>query len=290
VPRLRTRFILLSATVALIVFAVVCAAFFDQRSIILGRRNSPKPKTREKITPPVASVPSVAYLIEEQDGIEVVYSGQDYPVKTYHGPIQAATADPSELDRYWPILAHEFLIYPPSLIKRTRLKRIVLCRDLSFAGQVRTAIPDYEHDTLYLDVVRGAHSRTYQGLVIHHEFFHVVDYQDDGQVYSDERWARLNPATFRYGNGGVAMQGNAFSSLATDRAGFLTTYATSGVEEDKAEIFAHLMTEYVEVTNRAARDDVLARKMTTMKALLKTFCSEIDDAFWTRVSRRQIFQ
>jgi hypothetical protein len=286
VRRVRVWTMVLSATVSLILFTVVCVALFDRRSINYVRGKPPEPPTRERTATSGSNMPSVALRIEEQYGIQVVYSGQRYPVKTYYGPIQATAANSSELDSYSAILAHEFLIYPSNLIKRVRLKRIVLCRGLSYGGQVRSAIPDYEHDTLYLDVERGAYSRVYQSLVIHHEFFHVVDYQDDGQVYSDAQWARLNSATFRYGNGGVAMQGDALSSLATDRVGFLTNYATSGVEEDKAEMFAHMMTEYAEVVKRASTDDVLRRKMVAMKKLLKSFCAEIDDSFWKRVSGR----
>jgi hypothetical protein len=227
----------------------------------------------------------LAGLIGEKYGLPVVWKDHEYPVKTYHGLIEATNAKTNDIDRYAPILAQEFLIYPPSFIKRSRLKRIVLCSGLSFAGQLRSAIPDFEHDTLYLDVSRSEYDR-YQALVIHHEFFHVIDYRDDGQVYSDERWARLNPQAFRYGTGGVHMQGDPLSSLPTDRAGFLTTYATSGVEEDKAEMFAHMMVEYATVSERAARDKVVGDKVLAMRRLLKDFCSEVDESFWDGISRR----
>ena len=58
-------------------------------------------------------------------------------MKTYYGPIQAIDAAPSELDGCSAIVRHEFLIYPPSLIKRASSKRVVLCRRFSFASQVR---------------------------------------------------------------------------------------------------------------------------------------------------------
>ena len=57
------------------------------------------------------------------------------------------------------------------------------------------------------------YSRTYQRHAFHHEFFHIIDYRDDGQVYSDSRWARLNPQTFRYGDGGAKMQADPLSGL-----------------------------------------------------------------------------
>ena len=227
----------------------------------------------------------MARLIEEKYAIQVI-KDQEYPVKTYHGLILATNAEASQLDRYFSTFGQEFLIYPPSLFRQSRLKRIVLCRGLSFAGQDRAAVPDYEHDALYYDVVSGDYSRVYQRHAIHHEFFHVIDYKDDGQVYSDARWAHLNPETFRYGDGGAKMQGDPSSGLLREIPGFLTAYATSGVEEDKAEMFAYMITDYAVVEKRAVMDTVIRQKMSAMRRLLESFCPEMDQTFWDQVSRR----
>jgi Putative zinc-binding metallo-peptidase len=229
---------------------------------------------------------SVAQLIREKYAIQVV-EDEDYPVTTYHGLIAASNAEARELKFYYLNIASDFLLYPSGVVKQSRLKRIVLCRGLSFAGQSRAAVPDFEHDTLYYDVVCGAYSRNYQRHAIHHEFFHIIDYRDDGEVYSDESWARLNPQTFRYGDGGAKMQGNPLSGLPREIPEFLTTYATSGVEEDKAEMFAYMMTDYAGVAKRADTDAVIREKMAAMKRLLEKFCSEIDQTFWDGVSGRQ---
>jgi hypothetical protein len=224
-------------------------------------------------------------MIEQKYGIHVALD-QGYPVKTYHGLIAASNADLRELEIYSSMIAPEFLRYPPGLVLASRLKRIVLCRGLSFAGENRGAIPDFEHDTLYYDVECGSYSSVYQRHTIHHEFFHIIDYQDDGEVYSDERWARLNPKTFRYGEGGAKMQNDPRSGLLREIPGFLTGYATSGVEEDKAEMFAYMITDYAVVEKRALTDSVIRNKMVAMKSLLASFCSEMDQAFWDEVSRR----
>jgi hypothetical protein len=232
------------------------------------------------------NIESVARAIEKKYGVEVAWKNQKYPVKTYHGPIGGANASTTALDRYSTILAHEFLLYPPDFIRRSRLKQIVLCRGLSFDGQDRTAVPDFEHDTLYLDVVRGEHSRIYQRNVIHHDFFHIIDYRDDGELGSDKPWQSLNPEAFRYGNGGERMQDDPLSGLSSDRPGFLTRYATSAVGEDKAELFSHLMTEYAVVAQRAAEDRIIREKVSLLKARLAKYCPALDDAFWNQVSRR----
>ena len=60
-------------------------------------------------------------------------------------------------------------------------------------------------------------------------------------------------------------------------------YVTSGIEEDKAEMFAHMMIEFAVVAERASTDQVVQRKLTAMRELLESFCAENYDAVWTRV-------
>jgi len=232
-----------------------------------------------------AQVESVAQL-EKKFGIEVVLEKEPFPVANDHGPIAGQDATLAEVERYLPLLLFEFGAYPPELVKRTKLKRIVLCKRLSFAGQFRNAIPDYQHDTLYLEVVRGMASPGYMRRVIHHEFFHIIDWKDDGLVYRDDAWGKLNPKGFRYGTGGKNAQGDATMSLLTDEfPGFLTKYATTGVEEDKAELYAHMLVDPKLVRQRVAADEILAAKCERMQQLLSRFCKQVDAEFWERMSK-----
>lgn len=220
--------------------------------------------------------------------IEIVTADTRFPVKTTHGKIDGNSADKKALESYTALFAPEFGLYPPDLVKKSQLKRVVLCKDLSFADQRRNAIPDYEHDTLYLDVGRGTYSKPYLRKVIHHEFFHIIDYRDDGSVYTDERWSALNPAKFQYGNGGQNAQALRETSVLTDKfPGFLNHYSTTGVEEDKAEVFANLIIEPAYVEDRAKTDPVLKAKIQRMKELLIKFCPEMKDAFWEKVKEIQ---
>jgi hypothetical protein len=123
--------------------------------------------------------------------------------------------------------------------------------------------------------------------VIHHEFFHIIDYQDDGEVYRDDAWASLNPDGFRYGTGGKDMQDDHGAGVWDDSLrGVLNRYSTAGVEEDKAEIFAYMITAYQAVERRAANDPVLFAKTETMRDLVARFCSEAGPDFWDLVAER----
>lgn len=230
------------------------------------------------------SPPSDLAKLAASYDLQISTSDLHFPVETAHGQIDGTPATEADLLAYTRLFVPEFSLYPTDLIRRSRLQRIVLCTDLAFAGQRRNAIPDFEHDTLYLDVRRGSHNPAYLRKVIHHEFFHIVDYLDDGSLYQDPNWAALNPPDFRYGDGGRNAQDLKETSVLTDRfPGFLNHYSTTAVEEDKAELFANLLVDPDHVERRAADDPVLDSKVDRLHALLLQFCPSLDDAFWNRV-------
>jgi hypothetical protein len=221
-------------------------------------------------------------------GIELVTRSPSFPVLLRTGTIDGEEASLAEIDSFVRVFAAEWTLYPPDLVRRTGLKKVVFCRRLAFEKQARTGIPDFENDILYLDVTRGRANDAYVRKVIHHEFFHIVDLRDDGQLYEDERWARLNPAGFRYGAGGAKAQHDPTVSITgRDEPGFVNRYAMSGVEEDKAEVFAHLMVEPRQMAARAKADAFVRAKVERMRELLAAFSPRMDDRFWDDIAKRE---
>lgn len=242
------------------------------------------PDPSRAVADPPAPPREALDAISRRYQIAVEPIGAEFTVETRHGPITGRPASEKELAAYVPLFFDEFSIYPAEFVRRSRLERIVLCVGLAFDGQRRSAIPDYEHDTLYLDATRERRDPRYLRKVIHHECFHVVDYRDDGEVYRDDGWLALHPKGFQYGTGGRNAQGQAGTSLLTDKyPGFLNHYSTTGVEEDKAELFANLIVEPAHVAARMKADPVIAAKVERMKTLLAEFCPELDEAFWERI-------
>jgi hypothetical protein len=238
-----------------------------------------------RLTPLRGAVQSACAELARRDGIEIVALEPRFPVGTTYGKIVGGAASTDESDRYAVLFVREFGLYPPSLIGRCKLKRVVFCKDLAFDGQLRGAIPDFEHDTLYLDVLRGGYDRLYLCKVLHHEFFHIIDYRDDGRLYEDKAWAALNPPGFKYGTGGKHAQKIASARELTDKfPGFLNYYATTGVEEDKAEAFANLIVDSAYVAERVRSDPVLGAKVQALKRSLAKFCPEVDESFWTKAA------
>lgn len=227
-----------------------------------------------------------AEVVAKSYSLELVHRAPVFPVKTRYGEITGKAAEAMALDKYAGMFAAEFAIYPAEFVKKSKLKRVVFCADLAFAGQRRTAIPDFEHDTLYLDVARGSDKKYYRHKVLHHEFFHIIDLRDDGKLYQDERWVSLNPAGFKYGSGGKNAQNNSDTSVLTDKyPGFLNHYCTTGVEEDKAELFANMIVETEYIAKRVATDAVLKSKVERMKELMAKYCQEMTEEFWTKAGK-----
>ncbi len=229
----------------------------------------------------LAEEPAVDFRsLAEKLGIEIETGGFLSPVRTRYGQITLMPADRDSLEMYQPLLCVEFAIYSPSLLARAGLKRIVLCEQLAFAGQLRNAVPDFESGTLYLEVKRGQHNSPYLRRVMHHDFFHMIDYRDDGSLYQDEQWCKLNPKDFKYGKGGQTAQDIANTAALSDRyPGFLNHYSTTGVEEDKAEIFAWMIVEPETMKDRQS-DPTLAAKMERIRHLMQVFSEDADDRFW----------
>ncbi len=227
------------------------------------------------------SSPSDFESVAKKYELEIVSAAPMFPAKTSWGLIEGTAAEAADLKRYESLFCQEFKLYPKSFVAKSRLRRVVLCQNLMFAGQRRYAIPDFEHDAYYLDVGTSEQSAIYLRKVIHHDFFHLVDYRDDGLLYEDERWKELNPVDFKYGTGGAAALGIANTGELTDKfPGFLNHYSTTGVEEDKAEVFAHLIVSSHIVASRIESDPVLSEKVARIKALVHAFCSDMDESFW----------
>jgi hypothetical protein len=237
------------------------------------------------LLPGFASAEPDLAAIAKKYKLEIVTKEPKFPVKTAHGAIDGAEAAAGDIESYSVIFAFEWSLYPTELVKKTQLKRVVFCKNLSFASQHRTAVPDFEHDTLYFDVARGRQDERYVRKVIHHEFFHIIDLRDDGKLYEDERWVALNPEGFKYGKGGAKLQDDASVTNPIDQPGFLNRYAASGVEEDKAELFAHMMVEPKKVAERAEKDKYIRMKVERMQELLAEFTRSVDQDFWVAVEK-----
>ncbi|MCC6408177.1 MAG: hypothetical protein IT453_13525 [Planctomycetes bacterium] len=189
------------------------------------------------------------------------------------GDVRFEAAHPDDVARFAFWLADEWSDYPRCWIETARLEAVVFCSELRWDVQPRASIPVFDAGLLYFDVALGAEQESYVRRVVHHEFFHSFDRFDDGELWTDEHWSALNPRGFTYGGGGVTRQHEPSTSLLeTATTGFVDDYATSGVEEDKAELFAVLMCSPDAIRPRLAGDPYLLAKWRRLLELVATPC------------------
>ncbi|MHC4938343.1 MAG: putative zinc-binding metallopeptidase [Planctomycetota bacterium] len=221
--------------------------------------------------------------LRERYGIRVLVQEKKYERNTLHGKLAYGEADKKSVQRYARILAEEFARYPKEFVRRSGLRALVLCGGLMFNGQKRAALPDRGRWVVIYDVTAAPRQPAYARHVIHHEYFHLIDWVGSSWKWRIPQWKKLNAQGFKYGKGGRTMQhDNTAWSLATGTKGFLNRYSQSSVSEDMAEVFAFLMTRPKEVARRAEQDEILKAKVRVMKSHLHLFNETMDSAFWKR--------
>ena len=249
------------------------------------------------------------YSIDVTVPSEPVFAGLEHG--QYLTSIEGQPATSEEAIWYIPLFAEEFGLYPPLLVHKTELTRVVLCGELfrsqkpkpgmervnvgyaldceplSFVHAPCGGIPDGGNGVLYLSVTWERDDEDYVRKLIHHEFYHCVQRRQFGG-FGDRGWAALNSPGFAYGPGGVAVNHGPDQTFWVMPAeewgnGFLNQYSMSAPEEDQAEIFAHLLIEPARLEARLRVDDILRSKVERLKASLERFCRDMDEGFWRRV-------
>ena len=223
--------------------------------------------------------------LRERYGIRIVVQRTAYRRITLHGTLCYEQPGAIALKRFAKLLRDEFSIYPPAFIKRSGLRQIVLCSKLTFGGQTRSALPDRARAALVYDVGAGLTRPDYVRHVIHHEFFHIVDWSGRSWTWRIPEWIRSNAKGFKYGKGGKSLQHDTGSwDPKTGNDGFLNRYSRSSVAEDMAEVYAFLVTRPKLVATRTKTDAVLKVKVQLMKRHLQWYSPTMSEEFWKRAA------
>ena len=227
-------------------------------------------------TPRSPALREIAAALHRDRRVTLLHADAPFVIDLPNGEISAQPPDESDALKASVIVADELSLLPRSFIENIGLWRVVLCAHLSEDGIAIPSLPNYRR-TLIIDVADA--SPSYLRRLVQHEVFHFFDLADDGVVLADEAWATLNEAGFKYGNGGRSMR-NPGATTVTDTRGFVTGYATSSIEEDKAEVFAFAMTAPAVLIGR---DKIVAKKTVRIKELLAAFEPQLDALFWRRL-------
>lgn len=231
---------------------------------------------------PKANIDALAAKLESRYSIRVSY--ERIPQFTWKLDYQTAnSSDFPDLLFYLQLFCEEFSKYPPSFVRRTRLSEVVLVKNLAWQGAQRGAIPDFLKEILVLNFEGSSYKNDYLRHIVHHEYYHLIEQELNGDAYwKDPKWAAFNETAFKYGSGGRYARGSNMFAMTHPAKGFVNLYSASGLEEDKAEIFACLFMneEYQRIQPWTRSDPILAAKIRYMKNFMLGIDSGIRQDFW----------
>lgn len=190
-------------------------------------------------------------------------------VKVISYKLDCAPSSEEDLDMYLPIFFMEWCLYPKSFIKQSKLKHVIFVNNIQFTTpfftQYRAGCPE-TNETESLVLSTQERNFLYIRIVLHHEFFHYIDWIDDFS-YEDEEWEKLNTPGFKYGKGGEYER--EWIKLDPDVKGFINHYSTSALEEDRAEIYQYLIGCPDEALNN--KDEIVQQKAKRIKNFIMNF-------------------
>lgn len=185
------------------------------------------------------------------------------------------------------VFYEEWSKYPQNWITKNGLKGIAFVQNLNVVNQARFAMPDAYGEVLYYDIDYLKYGQRYVRDCIHHEFYHMIEEQNFGDMYyKDPKWKTFNKASFHYGNGGAsAYDSDEYVAREHPFQGFVSTYATYGLEEDKAELYSYLFSSesYAYLINWIVDDSILKKKYDYMKAFIFSLVPEMNDAYFEKI-------
>ena len=182
-------------------------------------------------------------------------------------------------------LRKEFAKYPADLVRRSGVKRIALCRDLK-SGETRIAGVAVEANaTIYVDSTASVGNESHRRRTLHHEFFHFLDYTRDGDVTRNEPWETINRGTVSYGSAPPPMKPGQYDWASHPALGFISDYSLKALPEDRAELFAGMMTNNLKLRLLVQSDQKLAAKVGLLKAELRHFSPEVNETFWAGIAK-----
>lgn len=189
------------------------------------------------------------------DGVALLVAARPFRLALAHGPVHGEPPRADRLASARAIVERELDRYPRAFLRAIHLRGVVFTEELGEGEKEIPSLPNVG-GLLLLDVASVESDLV---RIFHHELFHFFDLADDARVAPDPAWDATNAAGFAYGAGGRSLRAP-WAARATNMPGFVSGYATSAIEEDKAETFAFAIARPRELRVRLATDAVLTAK------------------------------
>jgi len=218
---------------------------------------------------------TIVKRIKKQYSIEIIY--KDIPNAPWSNIAYrpASQQDYAKLIKFLTILEQEMYKYPLGFFDKIQLRYIILLKRFFYSEKPLEGLYGFNKNAIFLDFYRKGNQELSQRHTIHHEIFHMIDFQAEIKLKKkDSQWETFNLENFQYGQK-EKFQRNTKRKYFISRGqkGFITPYAMTSVKEDKAEIFACLM---IKSQNKILHqwmqdDDILKNKVSYIKNYVAPF-------------------
>lgn len=192
-------------------------------------------------------------------------------------------------------LHHALEVYPPGMLARLGLTRVVLCREIWAQNNAGTGTDEASGvadnpDTLLLAPLRTRRAQILH--TFHHELGHLLDTSKQSLALLDKtgdgadfwRWLEQSGVTVTPHPEACMPDGMPSRFLVPSLPGYVSRYAVCDPGEDFAETFAMLVEHPADLTTIWATDPVVHAKGRLLRARLRRQHGDFDDAFWARAA------
>ncbi len=235
-----------------------------------------------------AQINSLMRKIKEQYGIGLFY--KDFPSPSLPDVLYefAVLQDDDHLLKFLKLFESEIQKYPKNFFQKTQFGGFYLVKKFFYKKRPAEGYYDYQRNVIVLDFLRNHNKSINQKHNIHHEIFHMMDFnrRKDLMKEPDEVWIQFNDPGFVYGQ-------NKFKDQMTREvdwrgpplAGFMTEYSLFSTEEDMAEIYACLFVESQnQIMQRWMKEsEILRKKVNYIKKLIYDYSREMDEKYWVNL-------
>ena len=218
-------------------------------------------------------------------GIDILISEQDFRNKKnfYCGKTKSNYRDTIAY------LVKEIEIYPASFLQNSGLKYVMICEKIEDEGLgfepggLAPGHVDQSPGVFYLNLSvlnkqkNPKIKKETVKLLFHHEYYHIID-SSLSLMQLDEKWEKINLVPY---TNEPMLDG---WGIDTSVEGFISQYARNNPAEDKAELFAFMISDHKQFKKAIAKDKVLLKKSQLMISRLKNISPEINKNFWKRLN------
>lgn len=220
-------------------------------------------------------------VIETTYNIKILY-GDEIDNYSPKGITPVRLIDSNEIENYLNRLNIELAKYPKGFFNDFNKKGMPLTIYLvKSANGVFSGFTDYQ----FMNDIKLTLATDYNfEYTLHHELMHYIDCYLDIVMYPNNPYSDyevLNPSGFIYGNATSTQIYN----MASNQKGayFVSSYASTHVKEDRAEVFKYMMARAYKPIGCFEPNEIIRKKAEIISNQIKTyFPSVIDISHWDR--------